>query len=424
MGTFGDKRGQKDTERSMYRFSEFIRMLHGHIGQKKSQPDYMQFLFTLVMCDPYTEEDISKEENDEYYPFSRKSQRSIAKKIYTGDRSLPVAIARFVRSHYAQDGLILHIENLSDEEHSSLCRDLSEKGIECDVSHVADVISNLFQRFLDAAINENDAIELETRAAAPVTIQDREATNHDALLLGEVGNICPLCGRQLMRRKGDNVICKYKVVQIFPENIPQKMFDAFDRICPTNGKYDSDENHMALCTLCALDYEADPTLEVFEQLEKIKRTLVQQNVLHQSLENIDLEEEISHIIIGLIDMTVEAGLVPLNMSALRVEQKIHKENRLLINSISDDVVRYYKFIEEQFRDADSRVSNTFERVASEVKLAYEKLEGTDLAQEQVYEELIAWTMRKLQYSERHRLAARIVISFFVQNCEVFHEVSK
>ena len=406
------------------RFCQFLKIMNCYIGQGKSQYDFMYDLFSMVVCEPFSEEDLKKDEEDEYYPFSKLCGESQAKKVYSGDRVIPKALARFVHSHFEPSSLVGLIEDMSDEVKGNLCADFIAEGVECNLDDVADVVSDLFNRFISAAIEENDTVDVLIKAENVIRVQSGDATNREVLLLEETGNTCPICGCQLLRPKKNSAVKRYKVVKIFPDNLNREDFLVFNKVFSIKGQYDSAENLITLCTDCALDYESDTSLEDFKKMVKIKKTLSQQSVLRQSLESIDIEDEISIVISSLVGTAWEDKFVDLSLQALRVEQKIDGKYGLLINAISNGVVRYYKFIEEQFGIADSYQTNSFERIASEVKLAYEKLEGNAISQDQIYNELIEWMMRKLEFEDRHRQAVAIIISFFVQNCEVFREISE
>ncbi len=405
-------------------FSQFLKIINCYIGQEKSQYDFMYVLFSMVVCEPFSEGEIKKDEEDDYYPFSKLCGESQAKKVYSGERVMPKALARFVHSHFDASCLINLIEDMSDEVKGNLCTDFNSAGVDCNLDDVANVVSDVFQRFISAAIEENDTIDVLIKAETVTRIQSGDATNHEVLLLEESGNTCPICGCQLLRPKKDKVVKRYKVVKIFPDNLNREDFLEFNKAFSVKGLYDAAENLITLCTDCALDYEADVSLEAFKKMVKIKKTLSQQSRLRQSLESIDIEDEISIVISSLVGTDWEDTFVDLSLKALKVEQKIDGKYGLLINAISNDVVRYYKYIEEQFGIVDSYQTNSFERIASEVRLAYEKLEGNGIPQDQVYYELVEWMMRKLRFEDRHRQAVSIVISFFVQNCEVFREISK
>ena len=79
------------------------------MGEDSSQYGFMRELFAKIVCEPFSEEDIDSDENDDYYPFSALCGESQAKKVYNGERMLPKALARFVVSHYSPSKLIEYI---------------------------------------------------------------------------------------------------------------------------------------------------------------------------------------------------------------------------------------------------------------------------------------------------------------------------
>lgn len=406
------------------RFYEFLKILNCYFGENKSQYDFMYALFSEVVSVPFSPEDEKRDEDDNYYPFSSLCGDSMARKVYSGERVLPKSLARFVHGHYDPTTLISQIEDKSDVEKNNICTDLEMWGIECNEDNVADVVAKTFKDFIDIAIDENDFLSTGVKAEVTTYIQDGVASNNEVILLEENANRCPICGHKLLYGKKSNVVKKYKIVEIFPHNISREDYLMFNKIFSVDGRYDSLNNLIAICNECALDYEGEISIEKFQKLVKIKNSLSKQNKLRQSLEVVNIEDEISLVINALIRTSSNNEFVPLSLDALRIEQKISGEYGILIHRISDDVVRYYKFIEEQFRMADSYQSNTFERIAGEVRLAYEKLEGNGITQEKIYDELVEWMMRTIKFEDRYRSPVSIIISFFVQNCEVFREITK
>ena len=142
------------------------------------------------------------------------------------------------------------------------------------------------------------------------------------------------------------------------------------------------------------------------------------------MDDVGLESEISEVINGMININKAGELAKLRMDALKVRQKIEPTNKLLIDSITDDITHYYNYIEGLFADIDGRESGTFDRIASEVRLAYQKIKNEGLSQEAVVEYMTNWLKEKLPVGQRNQMAISAVISFFVQNCEVFDEISE
>ena len=407
------------------KFSRLLSILNCYIGQEKSQLDFLYLCFQHVMVTPFTEKDEVLEENDNYYPFSKKSEESAAKKVYSGKRPLAKTTARFVKSHFDGSRLVSAIVEMDDVVKENLCCDLKKCGILCDIDSVGNVVSSLFLKFLEAAIDEKDTIQTGLSASAEIRVESSNATNQDTLLLIEVDNKCPLCGAPLMVRnsKRQNVR-RYKITQIFPENVSRDLYLTFSKTSRIYGDYEHPDNLIALCAGCSTDYLSEPTTEEFLQLKKIKKALQQRRKLRQSLDSIDLETKISDVVNGMININKSGELAELRMDALKVRQKIESTNRLLIDSVTDDVTHYYSYIEGLFADIDGKESGTFDKIASDVRHAYQKIKSSGLSQNEIFTYMSGWLKGKLPIEHQNDMAISAVISFFVQNCEVFDEISE
>ena len=407
------------------KFSQLLALLNCYIGQEKSQLDFMYLCFQRIMVPPFTEEDETLDENDSYYPFTKKSEESAAKKVYSGERPLAKATARFVKGHFDGSCLVSSIDEMDDAVKENLCKDLKKYGVSCEIDSVGGIVSSLFLQFVEAAIDEDDTIQTGLSASAEIRVESNDATNQDTLLLLEVGNKCPLCSAPLMVRngKGKNVK-RYKTTQIFPNDVSRDMYLTFCRHSQTRGNYDQPDNLIALCTECSADYLAEPTEEEFLRLLGTKKALQQRNKLRQGMDDVGLESEISDVVNGMINIDKAGELAELRMDALKVRQKIEPTNKLLIDSVTDDVTHYYSFIEGLFADIDGKESGAFDRIANEVRLAYQKIKSEGLSQDTIFEYMTDWLKEKLPIGQRNDMAINAVISFFVQNCEVFDEISE
>ena len=88
-----------------------------------------------------------------------------------------------------------------------------------------------------------------------------------------------------------------------------------------------------------------------------------------------LEDEIQNVLYGLAGITDDTELKELPLDALRLDQKILPENRLLKNDEMTRVLRYYNFIDDLFSAMDRDGTGDFDLIASEVATAYKKLDN-------------------------------------------------
>lgn len=401
------------------KFSEFLKVMNSFFGMEKSQYDFMFEFFSLFLSEPFSPEDQKRDEDDNYYPFSSLCGESIAKKVYQGTRCLPKAAARFIHGHFTKEEFQNKLADWDETVLNNLMSDLLKYGISCHIDNVANIVADTFHEFLEAALDEKDTIETGISAKAEIKVQSDIAT----LLLIEADNKCPLCGKPLNRKsKKNGCLAVYSVTQILPENIDIERYVRFSKQQKIDGDYNSYENLIALCSECSAEYLSDPTDDEFAHLVKIKKALQRNHKLQQDLADINLEEEIQHIVNGLVSINDTGKLVDLRMDALKISQKIERKNTLLIDSVTHDVIRYYSYIEELFADIDEQKTGTFTLIASEIRQAYLRISTQGASQDETFKLIEGWLSHRLDPEQKHSMAVRIVVSFFVQNCEVFDEI--
>lgn len=253
-------------------------------------------------------------------------------------------------------------------------------------------------------------------------ILPEEINQEDFSLLKEVGYKCPMCEQKLWRKgRGKNAerIYKYRIVKIYPEDLEPELTIEFDAIQMPPRSLTTESNLIAMCRDCADAYIEEPNVEDYTELVERKKTTSRLQKARDAADGSSLEKEIADIIkaIAGIDRTTE--LKPFT-DALTLPEKIH-DNFLLENTIQENVVKYYSFIEKQFSILDGgSLGSHFRIIASEITACYEKLEAAGLNQEEICAELATWILNKTPFGEAHQTAGNIVVSFFVQNCEVFH----
>lgn len=83
---------------------------------------------------------------------------------------------------------------------------------------------------------------------------------------------------------------------------------------------------------------------------------------------------------------------------------------------------YYNYIKNLFGEAEKENKLDFDTVAREVKLCSDRLIKSGLSQERVFSNLVDWIKGKTTVI--NIAACEIIISFFIQNCEVFNAITK
>ena len=85
--------------------------------------------------------------------------------------------------------------------------------------------------------------------------------------------------------------------------------------------------------------------------------------------------------------------------------------------VKNDVSSYYSIIREIFRNIDDS-GKKFEKISLQIKAFYIEAVESELTKEEIYDEITKWISIKTKekYSKE---VYNIIVSFFIQNCEVF-----
>lgn len=136
--------------------------------------------------------------------------------------------------------------------------------------------------------------------------------------------------------------------------------------------------------------------------------------------DMELDSEIREIINGLEAIKSTKNLRPLSFNALTLHQKI--EHPILLTSVQANVSQYYPFIQNQFQILEDAGRICFDDIAKQITDSFIRCNSQNKTQCEIFNNMTDWVLQKT--NSRCRQAADILISFFIQNCEIFYEISK
>jgi hypothetical protein len=291
--------------------------------------------------------------------------------------------------------------------------------LEQDISVSQDNIQHLNQWFLNKQFPEFLGQCFLYACSRPNKLSEFPPSTDDFPLLAEVSNECPICHKKLIQPIKGHSIKKYEIVQIFPDDLPEASQEEFRVALAPPTKLKALDNQIALCPDHAERYLLEPELDEYLQLSQLKKFFVQNDKAKQVLITLNLEEEISEIITALSELSTSEQLEPLSLNALKIKAKILPQYALLINNVQNHVLNYYQFINNLLEKVEN-----YDLIASEIKKAFQKLNQSNLSQPEIFEELSEWMLHQTGLPDLSLEACKIVVSFFVQSCEVFYEISK
>lgn len=281
------------------------------------------------------------------------------------------------------------------------------------------------KRFLDLYNNEKYGDFLASVFLYSLSVDnkecDKEVGINDVPLLQSFQNRCPVCRKQyLIRQDGEATIRNYKLVHIFPITLSKSKNETFSAIKSRPSNLESRDNLIPLCINCANDYEANPTLEKYQHLLDVKSTTNKNNERTEKADTIELEKRIRSVLTGIGKAHLKKEKdYEFTLDPKTIDEKIEDKYVLLKGQVSDDVDNYYGYLRQQFSELGDLEKNDFNEIGGEMRLAYQKQESIGENKDAIYAQLVNWILRETGLDDSYYLAACIVVSFFVQNCQVF-----
>ena len=233
----------------------------------------------------------------------------------------------------------------------------------------------------------------------------------DVPFILEADNECPICKEPLTELVKNKTLRQYSITTIRPEIL-------IDEKCSSKKhKLSSHSNKIALCKKCVAKINLDT--EYSEELSTIKEQFIYEQQLEHELRKMTLEKEIKDTIVALDKVKEVNKLEKLSLNAMRVDQKILPENTILLDDLTTYVLKYFYFIKNAFSETDN-----FESIALDVRKVFLKLEKNCQTQHEIVRKLSKWIWEQTGLPIQYERACDIIVAFFVQNCEVFNEISE
>jgi len=247
----------------------------------------------------------------------------------------------------------------------------------------------------------------------------RNLTPHEnAILLAEVENMCPFCTKPLMYEKNGRNRKLWEGAHIYPLNPSKAEIALLAGEEKLHDDVNNIKNYIALCGDCHKKFDNPRTVEEYRLLVSIKKNILSRNEARAKYVDYQIETEIKQVIQILLEEFTEAELKPLEMTALRLDEKANETlTRITKLRIRNEITDYYYYVKEQFALIDSTHPRSFNLIAAQISSFYNSLMRTETSQEIIYQQLTEWLYKKTGNSNLG--ACAIIVSFFIQNCEVF-----
>ena len=259
--------------------------------------------------------------------------------------------------------------------------------------------------------------------AADPYLKDRKAPSEaeQQLYLKEVSFACPLCGKILRHKKQKKSAKLYEIAHIFPNQPTAEQYERLSKLPRLGDNSESFENKIALCKDCHTQQDYHTTKEDYLKLLKKKQHLLQLTELSESTLTMGIEVQIADVVKSVCSLQ-EAELSALNYSPVNIAKKFSATEFLLKNRITTYITNYYPYIRDCFKEQEGINGFRLDALSLQIKSCFIKMEGISDSKNDIFDQLVSWVMAKSLSTSRG--ACEAVVSFFVQNCEVFHEITE
>lgn len=253
-------------------------------------------------------------------------------------------------------------------------------------------------------------------------IAKESPTKDETEFVVETNRTCGLCGTTIYKNLKKKTQYRFVIAEIYPPNLPDELIDDFNNIKAKPTDPQAKYNKICLCPSCATNYSLNPNTADYQKLVEKKKALLKINSAKEKIDIVSLDQEIIDVLLKLKNFKETPEIKELRTIPLEIKEKIH-DNDILRDHIIDDVNKYYYFIRKTLNQIDG-TDTEFKIIANSFQNCYLKLSQEKLEQEEIYYKIIDWMLSKLELSDNFKTACQIIVSFFVQNCEVFDAITE
>jgi len=240
--------------------------------------------------------------------------------------------------------------------------------------------------------------------------------NQYILLYNEVDGLCPICSSPLMYEKASKLYRRVNLAHIYPHSPTKIEKELLSDVEQLSDNLEDIKNIIWLCPNCHEHFDKPRTLEGYNNLLNIKKRILQERDIKDTFYDYKIEDDIKKILNILTNDDV-SNYTELNYNPKVIDNKLNSTIIPLTKKrIHQHVSEYFHIIKQELQNLDAINPNKATKIATQIKSFYLEVAEKTSTQETVYNEIIKWLHSKTNINKD---ASEIVISYFIQNCEVF-----
>ncbi|MGQ4533409.1 ABC-three component system protein [Dermabacteraceae bacterium P13138] len=385
-------------------FATFASVLMGALPSTLGQQKVCAMLIDWIKAE---------DSNGEYVHVDPKLATNLMKQNIDVPGSIVDAITKTDRSEDAEDAFLEISDQVMDDFDSDLVAQLVHV-LENDPQVSEATCKQLKSHFHDYGLAAFLARVFLYACKRPNKKRKDQVVDADGWFINVSQNLCPLCAKNpLMESDG---------------GLPTALYDVFDIPQQPGSKK---TYRVLVCLTCArskklatVDLLSEP--EGWEPLRAAYRSYETVQELNEIFANGTAPNDLGHVVQALVDAPDPHnpdGVSPDKFEATAVIKKIRPEYmplRLMTKALAE---AYYYQVESLFTAIDDGDDRAYRRIRTKVRGIYEDAAAVTDDQPKIFDDFVDWLAKQADVPNSSQ-GALVVAAFFVQNCQVFDEVSK
>lgn len=375
-------------------FKEFFSMMKNRISDGTDIPYFFRDLIAMITDVAENEWGTPKD------PSTKLSKKSTLRSYVK--RGLSQKFAQSIVYRLNPEMFIESLNTRPVTVRQLLADDFKSYDSTADTNNIATKLADVFIDIIRRASGLVEPTELEKQKLHQVE-QDLKSKFGD-YLINEANHVCPFpgCGRSLVVTNASKATNLYNVGLIDKKKAPAV------------------ENLLALCPRCYATYSIDDNAKVCKELNGVKKILIAHQQSVHLLDDLPLEKGIVGVISKVKNLK-EKDLEDASLDPKEIKQKLKPaDNMALFITVNTYVTTYYLKLKEIMMNADKRGEIDYDEVQDQMHAIYKRLKKARKTKVEIFNE-IAQKIHKVSLQED--VFCQIVVSYFIQSCEVFDAIT-
>jgi hypothetical protein len=386
--------GSKRKEGVSLDFKMFCAMLYKRISDDYDVPQFVKDLIVMITSVPEGEWGTKKDPSESV---STNTYRNFAK------RGISKKVARAICYRLTPEIFIESLNSRPSEVLKLLAQDLRPYDPNVTTANVAEKLADIFVNIIreTAGIIAPDVLEKKKQLQSSSDLK----TRYGKYLLQECENHCVMngCSKTLVLSNDSNVSEVYEISRIDKTKEP------------------TIDNLIALCPQCFAVYQMDNRKKVTSLLFKRKKALANHMANIGLLSSSQLEKGLTDVIYKITKLN-QKDLFGSSLDPKELKEKIDPNNDFhLYLTVKQQVTSYFVKVQEILINLDKSNVIDYEDLQAQMRSIYKKLKKAKRSDMEIFEE-ISEKLHKLTLQQL--IYCQIVVSYFVQKCEVFDAITK